>query len=216
LREELLTTHPAPQVRDWCAQLKAGMSPNTIDVQSTAAGIPVTITMGNGGNTINVGSSSNTLDGLLAALNVTGGTGANTLNLNDQGSSAAQTYTIAATTVNRSGAAGITYSKMKKLVLRASSGTDTITIVNTATSTPVTVTGAGGATTLVGPNVTNTWTLTGANSGTVSNVTFSGVSNLVGGSGTDTFKFNAPAVFRARSTAVAAPTNWTIRRTAAP
>src|SRR5439155_245763 len=118
-----------------------------------------------------------------------GGSG-DILNLDDQADTLADLYLITASTVGRTNAATITYSGMKKLVLKGSSGTATITIVNTATTTPVTVTGGAGTTTLIGPNVTSTWTLTGANGGTVGNVTFSGVTNLVGGSGTDTFKFN--------------------------
>jgi hypothetical protein len=167
--------------------VEAGTGANTIDVQGTPAGTTVNVTMGNGGDTINLGSSGNTLDGLQGALNVTGGTGSNTLNLYDQGSSAAQTYAVAATTINRSGAAGITYHKMATLALTGSSGIATITIVNTAAGTPVVVNGSSSTTTLQGPNGSTTWTLSGANSGTVGNVTFNAVPNLTGGSSSDTF-----------------------------
>jgi Ca2+-binding RTX toxin-like protein len=49
------------------------------------------------------------------------------------------------------------------------------------------VTGGGGNDTLVGPNSANAWVLTGANAGTLNGGSFTGVENLVGGSGTDTF-----------------------------
>jgi hypothetical protein len=42
---------------------------------------------------------------------------------------------------------------------------------------------------LIGPNATNTWTLTGAGVGTVGSFHFSAIANLTGGTGTDTYKF---------------------------
>jgi Ca2+-binding RTX toxin-like protein len=41
--------------------------------------------------------------------------------------------------------------------------------------------------TLTGPNTASTWNITGANAGTVGSTSFSGFSNLTGGSGSDTF-----------------------------
>jgi hypothetical protein len=47
---------------------------------------------------------------------------------------------------------------------------------------------------LIGPNVTNTWSISSANGGKIFNslgtFVFSGIENLVGGSGTDAFKFS--------------------------
>jgi len=53
------------------------------------------------------------------------------------------------------------------------------------------VQGGTGNNTLVGSNANNTWTLTGANAGTVDGIAFSKMANLVGGSATDTFAFQA-------------------------
>lgn len=54
------------------------------------------------------------------------------------------------------------------------------------------VTGGSGVDTVQAANKSNTWTLTGANAGTIANVistlTFAGVENLIGGTGTDTFQ----------------------------
>ena len=51
--------------------------------------------------------------------------------------------------------------------------------------------GSSAADTLVGPNSTNTWTLTTANAGTVGTFKFSAVENLTGGSAEDVFVFDA-------------------------
>jgi Ca2+-binding RTX toxin-like protein len=44
--------------------------------------------------------------------------------------------------------------------------------------------------TLIGPNGTNVWTLTGSTSGQVNGVTYTGFENLTGGTGSDTFNLN--------------------------
>jgi hypothetical protein len=54
-----------------------------------------------------------------------------------------------------------------------------------------TVTGAGTTDTLVGANIPNTWNITGNNSGNVNGIAFTGIANLLGGSGADTFKFTS-------------------------
>jgi hypothetical protein len=52
--------------------------------------------------------------------------------------------------------------------------------------------GSGGTNTLVGPNTTNTWAITGTNAGTLDGtVAFTGVQNLTGGTGLDAFVFGA-------------------------
>src|SRR5262249_13308669 len=58
---------------------------------------------------VNVGDAANTLDGIAGPLTVNGQGGTNALTVNDQGSGVGQTYTLTATTLNRSGAAAITY-----------------------------------------------------------------------------------------------------------
>jgi hypothetical protein len=166
--------------------VKAGTAANTIAIQGTALGTTVKVTTGGGNNSIAVGSAGNTLDGLQGALTVAGGSGNNTLALNDQGA-LAQSYTITANAFLRSGAARVTYTNMNGVTLKGSKGTTTVTIT-TAPTTPVTVTGGGGTTKLVGPNVPTTWTVSGANSGTVANVTYSVVPALKGGLATDTFQ----------------------------
>jgi hypothetical protein len=54
--------------------------------------------------------------------------------------------------------------------------------------------GGSGTNTLIGPNTTNTWTITGADAGNLDGkVGFTNIANLVGGTGVDTFAFTAAA-----------------------
>jgi hypothetical protein len=56
------------------------------------------------------------------------------------------------------------------------------------------IVGGTGSNTLFGPNTTNTWNITGADAGNINSaVNFSGIANLVGASGVDTFAFTAAA-----------------------
>src|SRR5271166_914662 len=48
-----------------------------------------------------------------------------------------------------------------------------------------------GSSTLVGPDTTNTWLITGTNSGKLSSLSFSSIVNLTGGTGMDAFVFGA-------------------------
>src|SRR5262249_17362304 len=98
-------------------------------------------------------------------------------------------YTITSATLSRIIFGGLTYSGLAGLILFAETGSNTITVSSTAAGTPVTVYGEGGNDNLVGPNTTNTWNITSADSGTVGNVTFYGIPNLTGGTANDTFKF---------------------------
>jgi hypothetical protein len=63
---------------------------------------------------------------------VDGGTGANTLTLDDSASSSANTYTVTSTTVSRSGFGGVTYANVGQLILADGSGTNTVNVLSTS------------------------------------------------------------------------------------
>jgi hypothetical protein len=74
------------------------------------------------------------------------------------------------------------------VVVNAGSGGNTFTVVDTPWVVPVAINAGTGVNTLVGPNVTNNWNVTGANAGTLdSSVSYSSVASLVGGTGVDVF-----------------------------
>jgi hypothetical protein len=78
--------------------------------------------------------------------------------------------------------------------ITAANGVDTTLVLNFGTGAadvPVTYTGGSGDNTLVDPALGTTWTVNGADAGTVGKATFTHVANLIGGAGADTFKIAA-------------------------
>ena len=173
--------------------MNGGGGGNTFDVQGTAAGASTTIAAGTVGDTFDVGSTTNSLDGIAGALGERpGGRGA--LNLDDQGSGASHTETITRRPSGRSGAATITYSCFPFADRERRNGGQHLHDSKASAGMLVTIAGGAGTNTLVGPNSANTWDITGMNAGTLngapllSTVRFSSIRSLTGGTGADTFK----------------------------
>jgi hypothetical protein len=95
--------------------LNTGNGNDTVSVQRTDKTAPLTIQAGTGTDTINIGTVTNTLDLLDGTVTVHGGPGVTTLNINDQGSITPHTYNQTLTTLDRSGAARITFTGIANL-----------------------------------------------------------------------------------------------------
>ncbi|MBI5345865.1 MAG: hypothetical protein HZB76_01800 [Chlamydiae bacterium] len=79
------------------------------------------------------------------------------------------------------------------LRVNGGSNDDTFHIITTSTQNNGVINGNSGNNTLIGPNATRTWNITGINSGNLgssSQITYSNIQNLTGGIGTDTFTFS--------------------------
>jgi hypothetical protein len=92
--------------------LNTGNGNDVVKVQGTSATAPLTVNAGSGKDTISVGSTANTLDPIQGAVTVRGG---DTLNINDQGSTTPHSYNQTLTTLDRSGAARITFTNIANL-----------------------------------------------------------------------------------------------------
>jgi hypothetical protein len=124
---------------------------NVINVQATGA--TTIVTTGTGTNTVNVGSLAPTTTGgvvttILGALTVVG-SGNDTMNVDDSGSTANNSETLTATTITGMGmvAGGITYSGLATLNVSLGSGNDALTITSTTSTTTMTINGNGGTNT---------------------------------------------------------------------
>jgi hypothetical protein len=167
---------------------------DTINIEDIAAGVPVTIYLGDGTDFVNLSPTARNLNAIQGNVTINGQAGT-ALTCNDQSDSAGQTYTITATTIARSGSTLIAYAGVGSLVLNGSSGGNTFTVQATSAGTAMTINGGGGTNTAVGSDAANTWTITGRNTGTLAGavilgpVAFSMVQNLTGGADADTFGF---------------------------
>jgi hypothetical protein len=163
---------------------------STYNVETTAAGTTTTVTAGGGSDVFNVSPTAMNFGNIAGALTLAGGGGTNTLTINDQNDAAADTYSLATGSVQRTGTAGLTYTGMQGVTVNGGSGSVTYNVNSTGAGTSLSLNGGSGNNTLIGPNTTQTWTISGVNSGSLgSQVSFSAMRNLVGGTGSDTFKF---------------------------
>jgi hypothetical protein len=126
--------------------LSPGAGNDTVSVQATFASGPLTLNAGTGSNTVNLGNSLNRLDDLRGPLTVNGQAGTTRLNVNDQGTAAARTYTVTPTTVAWGGPT-VSYTGLGSLTVNGGAGGNTLTVVNTAPGTTTTINGGAGVNT---------------------------------------------------------------------
>lgn len=120
-------------------------------------------------------------------VSVAAGNGTDSLHVN--GTTAGDTISLGAGTV-QVGWTAVSYTGIQSVVVSASDGSDLETVTSAAINIPITVYGGSGTNEIVGPNATNTWTMTGVNNGTLNtNVTFYSFQHLTGGTGVDNFHF---------------------------
>jgi hypothetical protein len=169
---------------------------DTINIEGTPAGVPVTVNLGDGSDTVNLSPVAQNLINLGGPVTINGGTGADTLNLFDEGTSSAQNYTVTSNTIARTGMATVTYQNISNIVLNISNGTNTITVQSAPAGTAVAINGGTGTNTLVGSAVDNAWVIIGTNTGTLSSasivglVSFASVQKLTGGAASNSFVFS--------------------------
>jgi hypothetical protein len=114
------------------------LSGDSISIGQTGADAPVTVNLGSGSNSVNVGSARN-LDNIQGNLTLTGGSGVHRLNIDDSGRffpfpPEVGVYTLTPTTVQRNGTALITYAGMTAVALSTGSGALPVNIGITGTA----------------------------------------------------------------------------------
>jgi hypothetical protein len=159
-----------------------------IDLAAGAVDVARHHVAGNVSGLLDGGGGSNTLDyaQYTTAVNVNLATGVATgtggvANINNV------TGTPSNDTITANAAGGVINGNGGQDFLGGGGNVTFVLSLNQAPGT--TVTGAGGANTLQGADIPNTWLLTGPDSGSVDSITFSGIANLVGGLSSDNFQF---------------------------
>jgi hypothetical protein len=171
--------------------IDAGKGGDTVNVRATAGSL--TVTLQNSANTVNVGSTDNSLDPIQGAIVLNGPSQGAALNLNDQGTGISKAFTLTANTIDRTGTARITYSNVTSLTVNSGSGGATVTVLSIS-ATPTLAGNAAGINTLIGQNTNTTWRITGIDAGTLTGGTnaaaFTNFQNLRGSGADDTFIFS--------------------------
>jgi hypothetical protein len=110
--------------------IQTGTGRDTVSLEATLSGKPVTVNEGSGGADVNLSPSAHNLNNIQGALTVHGHAGAaGSLTLNDQNNGFAQTFTLGANTVARSGAATITYDgQTSSLTVNGGNGGNTFNV----------------------------------------------------------------------------------------
>jgi len=126
--------------------LNTGFLPNVVYVEGTST--PTTVNCGLGTQVVDVGVDvilgSLNLDKLGGALTVNGN-GTVQLIVNDQLATAAETYSVTANLVSRTGAAPISYGNLASLAIYGGSGNDTVNVLSTAAGTTTLIDSGRGA-----------------------------------------------------------------------
>jgi hypothetical protein len=99
----------------------AQAGPNTVDLISTPAGIPVTVNVGGNQDVVNVGSATQSLSNIGGAVTLNGN-GSTIVQVNDQAQSDPGLYTVTSSTISRAGVA-LTYQGVAALTLNSGSAT---------------------------------------------------------------------------------------------
>jgi hypothetical protein len=176
-----------------------GSGGSSVLVYGTSPAV-TTLHTGSGKDVVTVGPS---LDGLKGPLSIDGQDGDDRLVVNDSAAASGQTYDILPGSVSRTGAAPITFAAIEHLDVNGTNHDDVFRVGRgpqvpgvpqpNVLEAVVTLTGNGGSDTLTGPDSDTMWSLTGPGSGSLGAVAFSGMSNLVGGAGVDSFTFGPNA-----------------------
>lgn len=131
--DDVTVTSTAASIR---TTVNAGAGADTVRVNATAGPLVV---VGGLGDDVTVGNG--TLDNIRGAVNVLGGV---RLAVDDSADPDASAYTLTGTTLDRTGAATITFSGLAALELATGTGNDTVAVDDTPAAVPVTIrTGAG-------------------------------------------------------------------------
>lgn len=157
---------------------------------------------------VNIGNAGS-MQGIWADVSISSGSYYN-VSLDDSADTVARTVTISDSAVSGLGGGTVRFAKKPdtlninsgpggnsftvantpaRTTLNPGSGKDSITVQQTNLNSPLSIVSSARNDTLTGPAAGATWNITGANYGTMGNVTFSGIPNLVGGAGVDSFVF---------------------------
>jgi hypothetical protein len=126
-------------------KLNAGAAADSATVLATSASTFVTLNLGGGNDIVNLGTRTGTsLDLITSPVTVNGEAGTDTVFLNDQTDTNANSYVVTAKDVTRNNLEILSYATVEGLTLNAGAFDDTAAAQSTIAATPVTLKMGGG------------------------------------------------------------------------
>jgi Ca2+-binding RTX toxin-like protein len=176
-------------------RLFTGSGANTVNVSGTTGALDLFVGSGPAATNVFVGGATHGLGSMTnvnGTVTLTNPSGRALVTLDDGIDPTARTAVFTNTAVTGLSPAAIqTGGHLQGLTVFSGFGGAVFNVGAYTSAVPLQLLGGSGADTLVGPAAGATWSVTGADAGQVGTVTFSGVENLVGGAGNDTFRFLA-------------------------
>jgi hypothetical protein len=124
--------------------INTGAGDDTVAIENTLAGKPVTINAGGGNNTFNISPAARFLDNIQGTVTVIGGAGSNRLQLYDQADGNNDTWTLNTGNLTRVWSALISYTNVSTVNVWGGWGYETYNINGNGAGVTTTVTGGSG------------------------------------------------------------------------
>jgi hypothetical protein len=116
---------------------------DTVNVENTVAGTPVSISQGSGTDTVNISPTAHLLSNIQASVNVNGGSGFDGLTINDSADGADALYTLGSSSVGNSFSSPITFSLQNSVVVTGGNQRNEYDVNGTTSFSPGTTLNTG-------------------------------------------------------------------------
>lgn len=129
-------------------RIETGAGADVVRLEESAAGVPVTVDLGSGDDTLILSGKTGNLERFQGPLMLRGGTGSDTLLLHDQAHRGASTLIVRSSSISRAGAAALGYVQFEAVTLHAGAGDTTVQIESLDANAAVTLNLGGGTDTV--------------------------------------------------------------------
>jgi hypothetical protein len=210
-RNAVMDTFTPPGENDVYGRI-AHLAPANVTYELKDTALPVTTYLGSGGNivnisalgapgmdlasgnndSINVGNAVNGLQDIVGDLRLINPGSLAALSLDDSANMNAQFATIGSAGISglATGSIFTSVESARSIIIAGGSGDSSFRLQSIDVAVPVMIHGGSGTNTLIGPDADPYWNITSPGAGTVETDSFTGMTNLVGGSAVDSFRFS--------------------------
>jgi hypothetical protein len=174
--------------------IKPANPDDTVNVEATTGLLSVDLLATSGNPTVNVSPTAMKLDNIQGILTVAGqcvaGQCFGTITVDDQAGPVGRSYILTSTSLAWGSSASVGFSDIASLILNGTAFNDTVTVQSLPPNSVTLHGGAGANNTLIGPDISNTWSLAqpSGEDGTLdTTLVFDSFGSVIGGQSLDRF-----------------------------